>query len=236
MLKLKKYIFLIILLIITVLFYNYGRSVWFPYYLKMKGKETIESRVESLKDKVYSNLIPEFNRIGLDDFPYEISILAFKEERILEIYTKIKNKWELLKSYGYTNFSGELGPKLKEGDKQIPEGIYKIEYLNPNSVYYLSLKVSYPNEFDKQKAQIEGRVKLGGDIFIHGKDLTVGCIPLGDDAIEEIFILATQVQNKDINVIISPLDFRKNDNNPTIDFVDWEEELYDLIKAELKNY
>lgn len=236
MFKLKKYIFLIILLIISVLFYNYGRSVWFPYYLKMKGKETIESRVESLKDKVYSNLIPEFNRLGLDDFPSELSILAFKEERVLEVYVKAKDKWQLLKSYDYTNFSGELGPKLKEGDKQIPEGIYKIEYLNPNSVYYLSLKVSYPNEFDKQKAQIEGRDKLGGDIFIHGKDLTVGCIPLGDDAIEEIFILATQVKNKDINVIIAPLDFRKNDKNPTIEFIDWEEELYDLIKAELKNY
>jgi murein L,D-transpeptidase YafK len=202
----------------------------------MKGKETIESRVESLKDKVYSNLIPEFNRLGLEDIPSELSILAFKEERILEVYARVNDKWQLLKSYDYTNFSGELGPKLKEGDKQIPEGIYKIEYLNPNSVYYLSLKVSYPNEFDKQKAQIEGRDKLGGDIFIHGKDLTVGCIPLGDDAIEEIFILATQVKNKDINVIIAPLDFRKNDKNPTIEFIDWEEELYDLIKAELKNY
>lgn len=236
MLKLKKYIFLIILLIITVLFYNYGRSVWFSYYLKMKGKETIESRVDALKDKVFNNLISDFNRIGIVTFPGEISILAFKDERILEVYAKLENRWILLKTYGYTNFSGVLGPKLKEGDKQIPEGIYNIEYLNPNSLYYLSLKVSYPNEFDKEKAKIEGRDKLGGDIFIHGKDLTIGCIPLGDDAIEEIFILATQVQNKDINVIIAPLDFRKKDKNPKIDFVDWEEELYDLIKAELKNY
>lgn len=236
MFKLKKYIFLLIILIISYLIYNYGRTIWFPYYLKMKGKETIESRVEALKDKVYDNLLSDFNRIGINSFPEEISILAFKEERILEVYVKVNQKWSLLKSYEYTNFSGELGPKLKEGDKQIPEGIYNIEYLNPNSLYYLSLKVSYPNEFDKAKAKIEGRDKLGGDIFIHGKDLTIGCIPLGDDAIEEIFFLATQVRNNDIKVIISPKDFRKNKSFPIIDFITWENELYSMIEKELEEF
>lgn len=236
MFKFKKYIFLLIILLITYLTYNYGRSLWFPYYLKMKGKETIDSRVDALKDKVFNNLISDFNRIGIETFPEEISILAFKEEKILEVYAKLENRWILLKTYGYTNFSGELGPKLKEGDKQIPEGIYNIEYLNPNSLYYLSLKVSYPNEFDKEKAKIEGRDKLGGDIFIHGKDLTIGCIPLGDDAIEEVFILATQVINKDIKVVISPRDFRKNKDFPKIDFISWENELYEKINSELKLY
>lgn len=224
------------MLLISYPIYKYGRSFWYPYYLSMKGKETVESRVKSLKDDVKTRLMPYFKEVGLDGFPSEMLFIAFKEEQIFEVYVNIENKWKKLKRYNFTNFSGKLGPKLKEGDKQIPEGVYIIEYLNPNSTYYLSLKVNYPNEFDKEKAKYDGRKKLGGDIFIHGKDLTIGCIPLGDDAIEEIFILATQVKNKEIKVIISPNDFRNDKNNPKIDFITWENELYDLIRHELNNY
>jgi murein L,D-transpeptidase YafK len=70
--------------------------------------------------------------------------------------------------------SGKAGPKLREGDGQVPEGIYRIDGLNPNSSYHLSLKLNYPNDFDLEQARTEGRTELGGDIFIHGKAVSIG--------------------------------------------------------------
>jgi murein L,D-transpeptidase YafK len=105
-----------------------------------------------------------------------------------------------------TAFSGTLGPKLREGDGQIPEGIYGIGYLNPNSSYYLSLKVTYPNASDRARAKADGRTNLGGDIMIHGKAVTIGCVPVGDDAIEDIFYLASAVGIKNVSVVIAPYD------------------------------
>ena len=74
---------------------------------------------------------------------------------------------------------------------------------------------------------------MGKDIFIHGKASTIGCIPIGDEAIEEVFVLANYAISKGIKVIISPRDFRKDDDIPEIENIDWEEELYTLIKDEL---
>lgn len=87
-----------------------------------------------------------------------------------------------------TGTSGTLGPKREEGDGQIPEGVYGVEDLNPNSLFHLSLKVSYPNAFDREMAKREGCGNLGGDIMVHGGSATVGCIPIGDDAIEEVVV------------------------------------------------
>ena len=145
------------------------------------------------------------------------------------------NKLHKLKSYKFTNFSGDLGPKLKEGDKQIPEGIYQLDYLNPNSAYHLSMKVNYPNAFDQAKGKIEGRDNLGSDIFIHGKNETIGCIPIGDEAIEELFVLSKNALSHGIDVVISPRDFRTNPDEPEITSVNWSDELYQNIKLKLKH-
>ena len=135
-----------------------------------------------------------------------LRILVFKDERMVEVEAP---GWKAPRKYPMTGFSGELGPKLREGDCQIPEGIYRIEYLNPNSLFHLSLRVSYPNDADKARAKAESRTNLGGDIMIHGGSATVGCIPVGDDAIEEIFYLASAVGLKNISVVIAPYDMRK---------------------------
>ena len=71
--------------------------------------------------------------------------------------------------------SGKLGPKLGEGDRQVPEGIHRVESLNPNSLYHLALRVGYPNEEDRKHAAQEGRTNLGSDIMIHGKNSSIGC-------------------------------------------------------------
>ena len=143
----------------------------------------------------------------------KLRILVFKSERMVELESP---GWKTTRNYPMTGFSGRLGPKLKEGDCQIPEGIYGIEYLNPNSLFHLSLKVSYPNADDKARAKADGRTDLGGDIMIHGGSATVGCIPVGDDAVEEIFYIASAVGIKNISVIITPYDMR-NGRKPELE-------------------
>lgn len=201
---------------------------------KKTSRRTVESVYDELAQVVFSRLKQNFQRAGLDDFPSRIILLAFKEEQILQVYAKTDSDVKFIKEYPFTANSGKLGPKLKEGDRQIPEGIYQIEYLNPNSSYYLSLKVSYPNEFDKAKTSFASVAEMGGDIFIHGKSMTIGCIPIGDEAIEEVFLMAQKAFNHPIKVIISPRDFRITDAYPSIKSISWEEELYDGIKEELK--
>jgi murein L,D-transpeptidase YafK len=136
----------------------------------------------------------------------KLRILVFKNERSVEVHAP---GWKVPRFYPMTAFSGTLGPKLREGDGQIPEGVYGIEYLNPNSSFYLSLKVSYPNVSDRARAKVDKRVNLGGDIMLHGKAVTIGCVPVGDDAIEDIFYLAYAVGIRNVSVIIAPYDMRK---------------------------
>ena len=161
----------------------------------------------------------------------KLRILVFKNERSVEVHAP---GWKSPRVYPMTAFSGTLGPKLREGDGQIPEGIYGIGYLNPNSSYYLSLKVTYPNTSDKARAKADGRTNLGGDIMIHGKAVTIGCVPVGDDAIEDIFYFASAVGTKNVSVVIAPYDMRKG-RKPELErsSLKWYAELCDEISAAL---
>ena len=217
-----------------IIFYFYGRPVYKPIYQKIMGKETIGSINEKYKTRVNETLRSELLSAGFNKFPNELLLVAYKNEQELQVYGRLNDIWKLIKSYSFTNFSGVLGPKLKEGDKQIPEGVYKIEYLNPNSAYHLSLKVDYPNEFDKKKAELENRTNLGSDIFIHGDNVTVGCIPVGDEAIEEIFILSSEAFDNGIEVVISPYKFNDSDLPEVENKTEWLNELYGLIETRLE--
>ncbi len=160
-----------------------------------------------------------------------MTIVVLKKERKVELHAP---GWGDPLSFDMTAFSGKLGPKLAEGDGQIPEGIYGIEYLNPNSHYHLSLKVSYPNDFDRARAAKEGRKNLGGDIMIHGSCVTIGCVPVGDDAIEDIFYLVHEIGKKNVKVIISPYDMRYG-RHPELEKskLRWYPKLCDIIAEEL---
>lgn len=224
--------FTFILFLIFVLFFvlwKYGRSIYIPIFQKLKGRESVQSVINKIQGDASKRLKPYFLKSGFEDVPTAILLTAFKEEQVLELYGTDNKGWRLIKQYPFTAFSGQLGPKLREGDKQIPEGIYKVDYLNPNSLYYLSLKVNYPNEDDFLRSKLDDKSKIGGDIFIHGKSLSIGCIAVGDEAIEEIFWLASKFIENGIKVIISPRDFRVNPNYPNIEGVEWSDELYDKI-------
>lgn len=201
---------------------------------KLEGKQTVSSVKALIEDEIYNQIREDLNSIGLDSFPNNLLFVGLKQEQNLEVYTLIDDQYRLIKTYPFTASSGDLGPKLKQGDLQIPEGIYGIEYLNPYSSYYLSMKVSYPNEFDKAKAKIDNRSNLGGDIFIHGRSASVGCIPIGDLAIEELFIMVINAGVENVKVIISPKDFRIDSIYPEIENLSWSKDLYDLINSELQ--
>ena len=225
-----------ILVVAFFAFMKFGRSIWVPIYTQMKGRETVKSIVHKIGNTALNRLQPDLTAAGFKSLPHEIALVAIKQDQILEVWGKLDSEWMLIKKYPFTAYSGKPGPKLSEGDKQIPEGIYEIEYLNPNSLFYLSMKVSYPNEFDKEKATEDGRSDIGTDIFIHGKDNTVGCIPIGDKAIEEVFVLASKTIENNIRVVISPVDFRLTNYRPSVANINWEEELYTTLEKELKKF
>jgi murein L,D-transpeptidase YafK len=109
-----------------------------------------------------------------------------------------------LRSYPVLAASGTAGPKRREGDLQVPEGIYRLTTFNPNSSYHLSVRVDYPNADDRAAARAENRTALGGDIYIHGKAVSIGCLALGDAAIEELYVLLADVGLPQATLILAP--------------------------------
>ena len=168
------------------------------------GRGTVGERVAYYGGAARSRMVPGFERAGVAYPPGRVVMLAIKKERRLEVYAESPGRelrW--VRAYPILAASGELGPKLKEGDRQVPEGVYAIESLNPNSAYHLALRVGYPNAFDRKMAAAEGRTNLGGDIMIHGKAASVGCLAMGDAAAEELFVLAAETGIERMKLIIS---------------------------------
>jgi len=141
--------------------------------------------------------------------PTQLTIVGLKHEKRLQLYAATgKDESKFIREYPILAASGTIGPKLREGDRQVPEGLYRIESLNPNSRFHLSLRINYPNQADRNVAEREGRTKLGGDIMIHGNRVSVGCLAVGDQAAEDLFVLAADTGLQNIEVILSPVDFR----------------------------
>ena len=115
----------------------------------------------------------------------KVYIRIFKKERQLEIWIKAKtaHKFKLLKVYKICNYSGKLGPKLKEGDGQAPEGFYKVykKSLNPHSSYHLSFNLGFPNRYDR------AHKRTGSYLMVHGECASIGCYAMGNKNIEQIY-------------------------------------------------
>jgi TPR repeat protein len=152
-----------------------------------------------------------FARSGLAYPPQRVALVALKDEARLELWADGGAGWRFVRSYLVRCSSGRLGPKLHEGDHQVPEGVYGIAALNPDSRYHLSLRLDYPNAFDRARAREEGRLRLGGDIMIHGGEVSDGCLPVGDSGVEELFALVARVGSEHVLVIVSPVDLRRID-------------------------
>lgn len=232
----KKIIFGLILVIGITSGLYFKDYIFSNGFLNIKGKKTVEMVKNDLTEKINPVINEYLQNSKLNNYPEKVTFIAIKNEKIMEMWFENGEEKKFVKSYKILAASGKSGPKLREGDKQVPEGLYRIIGLNPNSSYHLSMKLNYPNEFDKKYATKDNRKKLGGDIFIHGKAVSIGCLAMGDRVIEELFYLVSQVGINNISVIIAPYDFRKFQLNEESKNNIMISELYKNVKLELAKY
>ncbi|HIJ54418.1 MAG TPA: L,D-transpeptidase family protein [Planctomycetes bacterium] len=233
--RLRIILFLLSIVILAFAFRSHLQRYLVAGLQAAKGRKTVQQCLEQYGQTVRSRLLPYFEAAKIPYPPQEVVFVGLKYEKQLEVWAcGGENRFKLIRTYPILAASGRLGPKLKEGDRQVPEGLYRIESLNPNSMFHLSLRVNYPNEFDRRQANRESRTNLGGDIMIHGSNASIGCLAMGDGAAEDLFILAAETGIDKISVVLSPVDFRKRlcpkEKHP---LPEWTDVLYEQIKQEL---
>ena len=238
--KLRKTIFFAVLAASIVVGWNFRERIGIGWNMARQrvAKRTVDDRLREFGNAARERWAPHFKAAGVTYPPKRVVFVAFKERRVFEVYGGSEIGLRFLRRIPILAASGKLGPKLRDGDRQVPEGIYEIESLNPNSAYHVSLRLSYPNAFDRAQAAKDGRTKLGGDIMIHGKSGSVGCLALGDEAAEDVFTLAADAGIKNVKVICSPVDFRNRvglprDFQPETGTFGWTMGLYQEIYSEL---
>lgn len=144
-------------------------------------------RVERARQNKQALVEKLFADAGVLYPPDAIFIRVFKWEAELELWARGSDqaKFSLIQVYPVCYVPGQLGPKRREGDKQVPEGAYEINFFNPRSSYHLSLGLNYPNRSDRLLADPD---HPGGEIFIHGKCVSIGCVPIRNGPIEEVYL------------------------------------------------
>jgi hypothetical protein len=174
--------------------------------------QTVPDRIAQFGEPARRRLRPLFKAARVSYPPARTTLVYFKSTQRLELYASSTqvSPYRLLVRYPVLAASGSLGPKLRQGDHQVPEGLYRLNAMNANSAYHVSLRVNYPNAFDRARAQEERRTGLGGDIMIHGKDVSVGCLAMGDQVAENLFTLAADAGYLHWQLILSPVDFRRD--------------------------
>jgi murein L,D-transpeptidase YafK len=165
-----------------------GALSWWATHRVRPPRSPETERVAAARAKVEPRLRELCRAAGLSYPPDAIYLRAFKEEAELEVWARMKRQtFRLLMTVPILKSSGNPGPKRMEGDRQVPEGFYVIDVFNPLSDYHLSMRINYPNASDRI---LSNPLLPGSDIYIHGSNGSVGCLPVGDEKIEELFILA----------------------------------------------
>ncbi len=220
------------LLQLTLLFCVFISLVSFTINDNFKAEQFKSAHVKQAYAEKWAVLKTQLKDLDIDTNSFNIFIRIFKKEAQLEVWIKSSkdDSYKLFHSYDICSSSGELGPKRKQGDGQVPEGFYEVSVFNPYSSYYLSLGLSYPNQSDKI---LGGKGDLGGDIMIHGNCVTIGCIPITDDKIKEVYTLAVEARShgqSKIQVYSFPA---KMDNA----FMDWEKLMgFQSLNYDLYNF
>lgn len=202
---------------------------------KKKPRRSVDDAIEEYGAAARKRIRPWFKAAGVAYPPSQITLVGLKEEKLLFVLAPDEDgNLKKVVSYPILAASGEPGPKLMQGDYQVPEGFYKIELFNPNSAYHLSLRVNYPNAEDRAHAASDKRTKLGGDIMIHGNAVSVGCLAIGDEPIEELFTLLHDTGLEKVNVILAPSDLTKKASGVDLKVQpDWLPSLYKRLKKSL---
>lgn len=164
---------------------------------------TGEDRVAAARPRVEPILKEKFRAAGLAYPAGEVFLRVFKREGTVELWARAKasDDFRLIHAYTVTAASGLPGPKRVQGDRQVPEGFYHVDRFNPQSLFHLSLGINYPNASDRI---LSDKIKPGADIFLHGNALSVGCVPVGDEAIEEIYVATADSRERPPKVHIFP--------------------------------
>lgn len=180
-------------------------------------QRTVAEALALYRPKMRARFVPACRRAQVAFPPKRLLLLALKEERRLEFWgAEGRMGYRFLTEYPVLAASGVPGLKCIEGDRQVPEGFYKLTALNPNSRFHLSVRVDYPNSEDIARSKVP-RSQRGGDIYIHGNAVSIGCLAMGDPAIEEIFPLIATVGLPNSRIWILPRDLRTKPAPPTDD-------------------
>lgn len=159
-------------------------------------KESQQSypRVREAYDEKWEGLGQKLKAKGLDPSMLELYLVALKHEKEVEVWARNSDEggFKHLCTYNICKTSGVPGPKRRQGDLQIPEGFYHLEAYNPWSSFHLSMCINYPNPSDRILG-VQGN--LGGNICVHGSCVTIGCLPLTNQVIKELYILCVEAKN-----------------------------------------
>jgi murein L,D-transpeptidase YafK len=159
-----------------------------------KDEQLRYSRVQEAyygKEKVVSKTL---NEHGLTRDNLQIYFRAFKAEKIIELWARNGTDvpFELIKVFQICDMSGDIGPKRRSRDLQVPEGFYHISSLNPFSKYYLSLQINYPNASDSIRGS---HGHLGNFIFVHGECISSGCLAITNERVKELYVYCVEAYN-----------------------------------------
>jgi murein L,D-transpeptidase YafK len=170
-----------------------GKRIFWLFPLLISCSVVAREPADRLPASARARLERRFERAAVAFPPQRVHVRVFKEQRVLELWASDRGAgpMRLVHRYPVCAMSGRLGPKRREGDRQVPEGFYTVDRFNPWSRHVVSLGLSYPNAADRAHA---GR-RPGGDIFIHGGCRSIGCIAVGDDATREIYLAARSARD-----------------------------------------
>jgi len=225
------------IVLVSVFSVSVGASNWPETKLIGQDKRSVKQVIQTYHNDSLKRLLPLFVAAKVDYPPQQITLLASKRSRRLELWADSGEGYKYIHTYWIRHASGEAGPKLREGDHQVPEGIYQIEALNPNSRFHLSMKLNYPNSFDLAMARQDQRSQPGSNIFIHGKASSVGCLAIGDQNIEDLFVLVERIGPGNSQVIIAPHDPRLLPLFPVpAHLPEWTAQLYKQIQQQFDQF
>ena len=224
----RKNCFLLTTLLVTVISLS-AQNSFIDYQKKFpRVMNALKTKEDTLKK--------QFAKENLQWPPKQLYIRSFKYDSQLEVWVRNNNKenYKLFKTYKVCALSGNLGPKRIQGDYQVPEGFYYINNYNPKSEYHLSLGINYPNASD---LLLSDSARPGSEIYIHGKCTTVGCIPIMDIPMEELYILTSYAkQNGEdfIPVHIFPIKYNVVKSSEKLNLITKDDREYRLFTEKLK--
>lgn len=201
-------------------------------------KEQLQYKnVKNAYELKYNGVKNNLQKHQLNSKEYSLYVRVFKYDGIVELWGKNANSttYKLFREYNICMSSGDLGPKRKQGDYQVPEGYYHINRFNPNSSFHLSLGINYPNASDRILGNIN---KLGGDIFIHGDCVTIGCVPITNNEIKSFYVYCVEAINNGqstIPVTIFPAKM-EGENNHFLNSLQKNNDTYKLWTDLQKGY